>query len=155
MLSERMRMRNPMRMPGVKERATASLRAMGHKPRVRGGNGCGATVPQALLAKALGWPMEVVVPTRMKRATGFPGCYKLDVANSDLMVGVEVDGGSHASLDRQAQDRKKDAFLSSIGWTVLRFSNEVAMEHLEECVQTVLSTISKLKERTTTSQMAS
>jgi saccharopine dehydrogenase (NAD+, L-lysine-forming) len=80
-----------------------------------------------------------------------PYHFKLDIANKPLKVCVEVDGSSHNSLKVAAADKRKEDFLTGEGWTVLRFSNEQVMEHLEECVQKVLSSISRLKETTTTS----
>jgi very-short-patch-repair endonuclease len=74
-----------------------------------------------------------------------PNCYKIDMADTGLKLAIEVDGGSHGSLIVQERDRRKDALLVGSGWTVLRFSNQQVMERLEECVQMVTSTISKLK----------
>lgn len=147
--SARMTARNPMRHADVREKVKTSLRAMGWKPPVRRGNGTGPTAPQLALASSLGWPMEVAVPTKIKQsARTHPTCYKLDIANPTLKIGIEVDGNSHYS--RKAQDAKKDALLRSLGWTVLRFSNKEVTERLAGCVQTVLSTISKSKESTPT-----
>ncbi len=101
----------------------------------------------AASSSTLGWAMEVVVPTGRPRTEKFPTCYKLDIANPQLKIGVEVDGESHAS--RRAQDQKKDAFFASIGWTVLRFTNRQVAERLVDCVQMVLSTISKSQDRPT------
>lgn len=140
--SKRMTERNPMKRADVRARVSTSLRAMAWMPPVRGGNGTGPTMPQMLLASALGWPMEVAVATGA-RAEGYPTAYKLDIASEPLKIAIEVDGMSHRALDRQAQDAKKDAFLRSIGWTVLRFSNREVTERLAECVQTVMSTISR------------
>jgi very-short-patch-repair endonuclease len=86
-----------------------------------------------------------VVPTRAKKINPdrLPSHYKIDVANEALKIAIEVDGVSHGMLTRQEQDRKKERFLRRCGWTVLRFSNQDVMERLGECVQTVLSTISK------------
>jgi hypothetical protein len=134
---------NPMHKPGVREKVKTSLRAMGWKPPSRGGNGHGPTVPQLLLASTLGWPMEVAIPTKVRRKGTYPTCYKVDIANVKLKVAIEVDGNSHCLLTRKAQDQKKDAFLAGLGWRVLRFSNKQVTEHLAECVQTVMSTISK------------
>jgi hypothetical protein len=116
---------------------------MGWMPQVQGGNGKPPPVAQMLLASALGWEMEVAVPTKQPRGSGYPTCYKLDMANRDLRIGVEVDGPSHCSLERQAQDRKKEELLQSLGWKVLRFSNEVVIRNLNACVREVLSSISK------------
>ena len=141
--AQRMRLNNPMRDPVSKARMQTTLRAMGWMPQVQGGNGKPPPVAQMLLASALGWEMEVAVPTKQPRGSGYPTCYKLDMANRDLRIGVEVDGPSHCSLERQAQDRKKEELLQSLGWKVLRFSNEVVIRNLNACVREVLSSISK------------
>lgn len=153
--SARMKARNPMRTQAARERMRRTLKAIGHRPPFRGGNGRGETRPQALLSQALGWPTEVIVPTRMPRGSGYPTHYKLDVANPDEMVAVEVDGGSHCSRERRAQDRRKDEFLRALGWTVLRFWNRDVMADLGGCVRTVTSTTSKSSARTPISPMAS
>ena len=153
--SNRMKTNNPMHRDDNKERMKTTLRAMGWKPQVRGGNGTGPTVAQQLLACRLGWDMEVAVRTGQKRASGYPGCYKLDIANMVLKIGIEVDGVSHGLIARREQDQKKQELLATLGWTVLRFSNREVTERLEECVQTVLSTTSKLRGATTTSPEAS
>lgn len=109
-------------------------------PTKRRGNGHGPTVHELALAAALGWGTNVVVVTKA-RHRGFPNCYKLDVGNTALKIGVEVDGYSHCAMSRKSQDRKKEAFLNSIGWKVLRFSNKEVAENLNACVQKVLSII--------------
>ena len=101
------------------------------------------------------WTAEYGVRTFKPRDSGYPGVYKLDLAYPSLKVGVEVDGNSHGLLLRQEQDAKKDALLRGLGWTVLRFRNAEVLENLTDCVQTVMSTISKLSERIPTSPMAS
>lgn len=119
------------------------LRAMGWKPVVQGGNGRGPTVQEQALAAALGWNMNVAIPTRIPKGHGYPTCYKVDVGNSDLKFAIEIDGDSHCALSRKAQDLKKEEFLRSRGWLVLRFSNAEIDRDLQKCVQTVLSIISK------------
>lgn len=147
---------NGMHNPEVRALVSTKLRAMGWKPPIRGGNGKGATVHQMALASALGWEMEVVIPTKAQKSEqAYPACYKVDIGNAALRVAVEVDGNSHLTIERKAKDKKKDDFLNSIGWTVLRFTNKQVAEHLEDCVQMVLSTISKLKTGTPTLQMDS
>ena len=144
---------NGMHNPAVREIVSTKLRAMKWMPPVRKGNGTGPTIHQLAIASALGWQMEVAIPTKRKSSERlYPTCYKVDVGNSELKVAIEVDGNSHLTLKRKAQDEKKDAFLRSIGWTVLRFTNKQVAGHLEDCVQTVLSTISKLKTETPTLQ---
>jgi len=135
-----MKAQNPMHNDDTRALVSKKLKAKGHKPPVRGGNGRPASQPHRQLAEALGWQMEYVVPTKMPRGTGYPTCYKIDIAHPGAKIAVEVDGASHAALTRQQQDRKKEAFLQSIGWRVLRFTNKEVMADLNRCVQTVLST---------------
>ena len=143
-LSELRKVQNPMRDdPAVRERVSAALRARSHRPSRRGGNGRGPTEPQRVLAEALGWPMEVIVPTGQRTPGGPPTHWKLDIANPDLMVAVEVDGKSHCALSRQAQDQRKTEWLTGAGWTVLRFSNEEVMADTAACARTVMSTTSR------------
>jgi hypothetical protein len=145
--SDRMRKNNPMRDPITRERQRTSLRAMGWKPTVRGGNGRSLPVPQRMLAQALGWNTEVVVATGSKVLGGLSTHYKIDIANTTLKIAIEVDGPSHNSPSARKRDQKKTDFLIGQGWIVLRFSNQEVMEHLEDVVQTVLSTTTKSKAR--------
>lgn len=126
----------------VRRRVSKTLKRIGHKPPLQGGNGRGLTRAQGELYLRLaehGFIPELVVITRMGRL-GYPHHYKIDIADPSRMVAIEVDGGSHGSMKVQESDRKKDAFLIACGWRVFRFSNQVAMERTEECVRTVLST---------------
>lgn len=151
--SKRMTEHNPMRSEVTRGKVSASLRAMNHQPRVRGGNGTGPSPMEARLMDALpnGWTLSLAVPTRQPPGAGYPSHYKIDIASPDLMIAAEVDGQSHCALSRQGQDAKKQALLESLGWTVLRFTNEEIATDLDSCVRTILSTTSKLKAITTTS----
>lgn len=155
--SARMLARNPMRNKATRDKVTASLRAMGHKPRIRGGNGKGPTAMEARLHAALptGWQMSLAVPTKQPRDSGYPPCYKIDLALPQIRLGIEVDGRSHCALSRQAQDAKKTAFLASLGWTVLRFTNAEVEMDLVRCVQVIASTTSRLQATTTISSATS
>lgn len=146
--SERMKKNNPMKNPETRKKMSERLKEIGHCPKIRCGNGAGLTVPQQtflLALKDLEPYAEYAVPTRYaeKYETPYPDSYKIDIAIPGHMIAVEVDGNSHCSLVRQAQDRKKEYCLNSLGWIVLRFKNKQVMEHLEDCVQMVMSTISK------------
>lgn len=153
--SSRMKARNPMKDPKVRAKVSKTLQEMNWGPQIQGGNGRGPTKPQRLLAEALGWPMEITVPTKTTRGHGYPTHYKVDVGHPELKVAIEVDGPSHQSLVVKKQDRKKEAFLRSRGWIVLRFSNQEVMDDLAGCVRTVMSTISRLRGYTHTSPMGS
>jgi len=120
---ERIRLLNPMERPEVRKKVSQTLRAMHHGPPERGGNGRGLTLPQQTLLDAIGptWLAEFIVPLG-PRTPGYPSHYKLDLANPERRIGIEVDGNSHYS--RRALDTKKDARLASLGWIVLRFWNQ-------------------------------
>jgi Protein of unknown function (DUF559) len=139
--SARMTANNPMHREEARHKMQATLRAMGHAPATRGGNGKGPTLPQKLLAEALGWPMEYVIKTHLPKINPMhvPTSYKLDIANPTCLIAIEVDGMSHTARSRQEQDRKKEQVLAGLGWTVLRFTNQEVMEHVQECVQMVRS----------------
>ncbi|RYG33752.1 DUF559 domain-containing protein [bacterium] len=90
------------------------------------------------LAEALGWKTEAIVRTaevREKFDTPLPNHYKLDVADPERKIAVEIDGGSHTTLLAQERDARKQLALELLGWIVLRFSNRDVTERLEECVQ--------------------
>jgi very-short-patch-repair endonuclease len=63
----------------------------------------------------------------------YPHCYKLDLANLEMKMGIELDGGSHLTLTRREQDQKKDALLRSLGWKVLRLKNSLARSLFITC----------------------
>ena len=81
------------------------------------------TLPQKILLDVLGpgWVPEYALS--LGRLTpGYPTNYKLDLANPERMIAIEVDGPSHRA--RKGQDQKKDEKVRSLGWTVLRFWNK-------------------------------
>ena len=145
-----------MARPEVRAKISAALKAMGHKPPVRGGNGKLSPTEEKLmvLLTGLGFSQQFVVPTRMGRKSEYPTCYKIDAANPDLMLAIEADGPGHAAYVKKAQDQKKEAFLTGLGWTVLRFTNAQINDTPTNVLMTVMSTISKLKGCTPTSQTA-
>jgi very-short-patch-repair endonuclease len=123
------KLKNPMHSEESRLKMQKTLKAIKHGPKVRGGNGTGLTKPQSMAVQALGsqWFTEVVICTMKSSKQGYPHHYKVDVANKELMIAIELDGPSHGSLKRQSQDRKKDSLLRNLGWKVLRLKNEEAM----------------------------
>ena len=108
----------------------ARLKEINHKPIKRGGNGKLLPIPQLALLHAMGegWEAELAVPTGARsKGLPMPTCYKIDIANKERMIGVELNGGSHGTLERQEQDRKKVAFLEAEGWSIFQVSNEKAL----------------------------
>jgi very-short-patch-repair endonuclease len=146
-----------MHKPEIRARVKKRLKEIGHKPCIRGGNGKPSPEPVQRLLEYLsdyGFTKELVILTKA-RGQGYPPCYKVDLGNQELMLAIEIDGNSHCLLSRQAQDQKKERFLHSRGWTILRFSNTEVMNGISQCMAGIESTISKLKGHTHISQMVS
>ena len=125
------RLKNPMSNTESRSKMRATLKKIGHQPIRKGGNGRLLPLPQIALLHALGngWQAELAVPTRMRHLKiGYPTCYKLDIANLEMKIGIELDGSSHNSMERKAQDLKKTDFFVSQGWSVYRISNQRALE---------------------------
>ena len=136
---ERIRLLNPAASPLVRLKLSQTLRRIGHKPKIRGGNGRGLTIPQSMLLGALGngWVAEYPVSLG-KRLPNYPTAYKVDLACVSMKIAIEVDGYSHVALARQIQDAKKEAKLRELGWTVLRFTNRMILSSLDTVMQQVL-----------------
>lgn len=119
---ERIRALNPASRPEVRAKISRRLRDMQHAPSVRGGNGRGLTASQAALMAVLHgtWKAEYALSLG-RRTAGYPTHYKIDLANIERRIAIEVDGHSHHS--RAHLDAKKAAKLNDMGWTVLRFWN--------------------------------
>lgn len=49
------------------------------------------------------------------------GRYRLDMAYPRIRLGIEYDGRQHLTPDRALRDLERQAWLSTAGWTVLRF----------------------------------
>jgi hypothetical protein len=135
--SKRMLEKNPMRLPEAVEKMKATLKKIGHKPNIQGGNGKGMSVPQKMVLEKLpeGWYPELIIPTR----NGYqPHHYKIDIANPTLQVAIEIDGGSHTRKKIQAADQRKTMFLNGLGWKVLRFTNNQVLDNLEMVLSIIL-----------------
>ena len=131
--SERMKNKNPMRNASSLEKMKETLKRIGHKPVIQGGNGRGMSSAERCLSSATGL-LPYVVNTHMGRNNGYPTHYKLDLADPTRMLAIEIDGASHGLLLRQEQDHKKENFLRTQGWTVIRFTNKQVLENTVACV---------------------
>jgi hypothetical protein len=140
--SARMIKNNPMRNIEARMKMAETLKKIGHKPIIRGGNGHGMTNPQSILFNRLTdstilCTPEYPIKTGCRKNMGYPTCYKADIALTGHKIDIEVDGGSHMSLIRKQQDIKRDNFLNSIGWRVIRFSNNQILSNTDNCVSIV------------------
>lgn len=92
---------------------------------VRGGNGTGMSKTEQMASEMLSatFHYNLAIPTKEPRGSGYPTCYKVDFGDPVRKIAIEVDGSSHSSLVRQAQDAKKTKLLTELGWLVLRISN--------------------------------
>ena len=51
------------------------------------------------------------------------GSYMVDFCISSSKIIIEIDGSQHYAPDAKEYDKKRDSFLSSQGFTVLRYTN--------------------------------
>lgn len=121
-VSARMKAKNPTRLKHVREGNSRRLKG---KPfiGIQGGNGKVAPMEQRLWDAIPELRNNFSIATMKSRTSGFPTCYKVDLAAPAVKLAIEVDGGSHNSPSRRVQDRKKEKLLSGLGWQVLRFKN--------------------------------
>jgi hypothetical protein len=144
-IARRMTKKNPMRSLESRQKMTATLRRIGHQPKVRGGNGTGPTAAEQALLRAFPQAKNNFGVSLGRWTPGYPKCYKVDVAFPDIKLAVECDGRSHQMLSRQIQDKKKEAKLTSLGWLVLRLSNHRILLNTEETITELKSIISKFR----------
>jgi len=69
------------------------------------------------------------------------GNYITDFCCAEHKLDVELDGDVHRSPEVVAKDLQRDAYLRSIGYTVLRFQNQLVMEQPEAFLQQLAATI--------------
>ena len=132
----------------VRRKISQRLQEIGHRPRIRGGNGTALTEPQQLLMDVLGseWHPEYPVCLGTAWDASYPRAYKLDLANPAAKIGIEVDGHKHRSGRERAKDRKKGDKLASLGWTVLRFWNWDILTWIATGTQTETSISTTLRQ---------
>jgi hypothetical protein len=117
----------------------------GYKPQVRRGNGTGPTASEQVLINLFPYAKNnFPVRTGKRPGSGYPTCYKVDVAFPDLKLAVEADGSSHTQLLRRQQDSKKTNLLTALGWTVLRFTNRRILEDTQNVKEELRSIILRL-----------
>ena len=60
-----------------------------------------------------------------------------DFVCHSVRVVVEVDGTSHDFVSRQREDRRRDKWFESQGYTVLRFTDEQVLKNLEGVIEVI------------------
>jgi very-short-patch-repair endonuclease len=140
-------------LPEVRRRAAVTQRLNGYKNLNWKHS---TTEAQRILSIALGWGTEVTIKTndlsgrarsRTERAAFRPHYYNLDIADPVLKIAIEVDGNSHRCKERQQRDARRESFLLSQGWVLLRFTNKRVLSDLDGVLQEVLEAV-----RSTTSR---
>lgn len=148
--SERMRTNNPVHKKGVLEKIARTKKKNGTfnvAPKKRGGNGT-FTKQQLRLNSKLCWTMELPIktapdniPVGKKREfsakLSMPTTYKVDIGNPITKIAIEIDGESHKGK-RKCLDLKKEKYLKSLGWTVLRFTNKEVMTNFSTVLFRIL-----------------
>ncbi|WP_350302603.1 endonuclease domain-containing protein [Peribacillus frigoritolerans] len=70
--------------------------------------------------------------------------YRIDVAFPEYRLAIECDGKEfHSSKKAKAHDRKRDAYLRSIGWKTLRFSGSAINGNMSKVITRIESEIQK------------
>ena len=67
------------------------------------------------------------------------GPYIADFACRQKLLIVEIDGATHSSDEELASDARRDAFMRSAGYTVLRFRNTEVYEALDMVCEAILA----------------
>ncbi len=70
------------------------------------------------------------------------GHYVLDFVCLSAKLVIELDGETHDFASRQTADKKRDAFLASEGFRVLRFTNDEVLSKLAGVVEVIRETAS-------------
>jgi very-short-patch-repair endonuclease len=65
------------------------------------------------------------------------GNYICDFFCIELMLAIEVDGLSHEFEEVYKKDLEKDAFLSSLGIAVLRFSDNDVLNNIDSVIKAI------------------
>ncbi len=91
---------------------------------------------------------------RAKKMKGYPfrrqrpiGNFIADFACLQLKLVIELDGFTHTEPETIKRDNKKDKYLNSIGFKVLRFTDDEIWNNLNGVVSQIERTISELEEK--------
>lgn len=145
--SKRMKENNPMKNPENIEKMRQ--KKIGCTFLSRGGNPK-KTLPQIKLAEALNLidNMEYVINTSSvkDKFKSLPNCYKVDIAILEYKIAIEVDGDTHKLKKWKYIDKRKTLVLESLGWKVIRFTNEEILNDLAKVLNIINEILKKYKE---------
>lgn len=126
--SDRMKIKNPMFNDNARIKMVETLKMINHKPLIRGGNGAETPKPVLYVYEKISEyspKLEFCISTKNNPLFIKTPCnYKIDIAIPDLKIAIEVDGESHSTILRKDADKRKTAYLQSVGWTVFRIKNK-------------------------------
>lgn len=71
--------------------------------------------------------------------------YKPDFTNFQYKLCIEVDGDSHKSVAGRLEDKKKEFCLSCLGYTVIRFTNDMIKDDIDAVKNAILKSLQELK----------
>jgi len=74
--------------------------------------------------------------------------YVLDFAFPDLKIGIECDGEAWHP-EGNSHDRKRDGYLKSHGWIMLRFKGNDIMNNIQQCINQCKEVIENEQQRNT------
>jgi len=74
------------------------------------------------------------------------GPYLADFVCHRLRLIIEVDGAQHGMAERSAKDRKRDAWLGSQGYRVLRFWNDEVRRERDAVLDTIFAVVEERRQ---------
>jgi very-short-patch-repair endonuclease len=66
------------------------------------------------------------------------GSFIADFACRSAKLVVELDGATHSTAEERAYDAKRDRFIESQGWSVVRFWNADVYDNLNGVIESIL-----------------
>jgi len=66
------------------------------------------------------------------------GRYICDFVSLDASLIIEVDGSQHVTMEGKTYDRKRDIYMRSLGFEVLRFSDYEVLKNIEGVISIIL-----------------
>jgi very-short-patch-repair endonuclease len=71
------------------------------------------------------------------------GPFIVDFVCHDADLVIEIDGGQHFETEHEKRDARRDAFLASKGFQVLRFNNHDVMTNRLGVLETIASAVGR------------